>query len=275
MKKWSLSLFLTVTAILFIFILFPFYWQVVCSLKPAGEIFTKPPKLFSTQLFFKNYRDVFASGVPFSLYIRNSFIVAFSTTVISLIFGCLAGYALGRIKIPGRNIILAVVLMSAMFPQIAIISPLFLLLRKISLLNTYPGLVIPYCSFGLPLVIWLMANFFRDLPQDIEDAAKIDGASTTQIMTKIMMPLAVPGIGTSAIFVAIFAWNEFIFSLVFNTNPTMRTVTVGITMFPGLHEIPWGTIFAASTVVVLPLIIMVLILQRQIISGLTAGAIKG
>ncbi|MDI6641282.1 MAG: carbohydrate ABC transporter permease [Elusimicrobiota bacterium] len=263
-----------VIVIFLLFVLFPFYWQLICSLKPPLEIFTRPPEFFTKKLYLKNYYDIFTSSIPFLNYLKNSFIVALFTAIISIIFGCFAGYALGRMKVHYKNIILGIILSSAMFPQIAIVGPLFLIFRKLSLLNTYPGLIIPYCSFGLPLVIWLMMNFFKDLPSDIEDAAKIDGASTIQIMIKIMTPLAIPGIITSIILVFIFAWNEFLFSLIFNTTQAMRTVTVGITMFPGLYEIPWGTIFAASSVVTLPVVIVVLLLQKRIVAGLTAGALK-
>lgn len=169
---------------------------------------------------------------------------------------------------------MALFLSVAMFPQIAIVSPLFLLLKKIGLLNTYLGLIIPYTAFNLPLAVWMLTSFFKGLPQEIEEQALVDGCGPVGVLMRIVFPLAAPGIFTTAILVFIFAWNEFLFALVFNTRYTMRTVTVGITMFPGLYEIPWGTIFAASTIVTLPLVLIVLFLQRRIISGLTMGAIK-
>jgi multiple sugar transport system permease protein len=253
----------------------PFLWQVLTSLKSPGEIFQAPPSVFPDRLYTQNYEDVFTSGVPFHLYLRNSLIVAGLTTLICLIIGSFASYVLARFRFKGQALFLGILLAVAMFPQVAIISPLFLFFRDLGLLNTYPGLILPYTTFALPLTVWILTSFFRELPTDLEDAALIDGCSPFQSFYRIIVPLAAPGMVTAAILVFIFAWNEFLFALIFNTANHMRTVTVGITMFPGLHEVPWGTIFAASTIITLPLVLMVLVLQRRIVQGLTAGSVKG
>ncbi|MBU2567331.1 MAG: carbohydrate ABC transporter permease [Elusimicrobia bacterium] len=267
----KLRYFAVVVAVFFI--LFPIYWQVCTALKPSSEIFSKPITWFPESFTFENFRAVLTSG-HFITYLKNSAFVATGTTILCLIFGSFAGYALGRLKMKLKNVILWIVLSVSMFPQIAIVSPLFLFLKKLGLLNTYPGLIIPYCTFALPLSIWMLTNFFRELPQEIEEQSFIDGCSPVQSLSKVILPLSLPGMAATAILVFIFAWNEFLFALTFNTRQDMRTVPVGVAMFPGLYEIPWGTIFAASTIVTFPLIIMVFLLQRRIVSGLTAGAIK-
>jgi multiple sugar transport system permease protein len=254
---------------------FPFVWQVLTSLKNPGEMFQTPPSLLPEKLHIQNYRDVFTSGVPFHLYLRNSAVIAGMTTIVCLIVGSFASYVLARYRFRGQHFFLGILLAVAMFPQVAIISPLFLFFRDIGLLNTYPGLIIPYTTFALPLTVWILTSFFRELPRDLEDAALIDGCSPFQSFYRIIVPLAAPGMVTTAILVFIFAWNEFLFAFIFNTSNEMRTVTVGITMFPGLHEVPWGTIFAASTIITIPLVVLVLLLQRRIVQGLTAGSVKG
>jgi multiple sugar transport system permease protein len=265
---WLVALTVTVMVI-------PFLWQIITSLKSPGEMFRVPPGILPEQVHLQNYRDVFTSGVPFHLYLRNSLIISGLTTVVCLIVGSFASYVLARYKFRGQNLFLGILLAVAMFPQVAIISPLFLFFRDLGLLNTYPGLIIPYTTFALPLTIWILTSFFRELPRDLEDAALIDGCSPFQSFYRIIVPLAAPGMVTTAILVFIFAWNEFLFAFIFNTSNEMRTVTVGITMFPGLHEVPWGTIFAASTIITIPLVFLVLVLQRRIVHGLTAGSVKG
>lgn len=223
---------------------------------------------------FTNYHRVFTQN-PFARYLLNSALVAAITTAICLLLGSACAYALARLRFPFRDAILSLVLAVSMFPPIAVVSPLFLMLKRLHLLNTYAALVIPYTVFGLPLTIWTLTSFFRELPTDLEEAARVDGCSRLRTFVDIFLPLAAPGVFTCAILVFIFAWNEFMFALLFVTRDAMRTVTVGITLYPGQYETPWGTIFAAATLVTLPLIIVVFILQRRIIAGLTAGAVKG
>lgn len=254
--------------------LFPFYWVLVTSLKSSAEIFASPPELLPKGFHLPNYLSVFTRQ-PFHIYLKNSFIVASLTTLFCLLLGSLAAYALARLRFRGKSLILAVVLAVSMFPPIAIVSPLFLVLKKLHLLNTYPALIFPYTTFAMPLTIWILTSFFRQLPGELEEAARVDGCSPLVTFWKILLPLAAPGVFTCAILVFIASWNEFLFALTFTTSNLMRTVPVGITMYPGEYEMPWGTIFAAATLVTVPLIVIVLLFQKRIISGLTVGAVKG
>jgi multiple sugar transport system permease protein len=186
----------------------------------------------------------------------------------------MAAYALARLRFKGKKIVLLSILGISMFPTIATLSPLFIILRNLRLLNTYGGLIIPYITFALPLSVWLLTNFFNQLPKGFEESAAIDGASRLQIFVKIMLPLIRPAIFSAGLLVFINAWNEYIYALTFMSKDSMRTVPVGIALFPSNYELPWGDMAAASVVVVVPLIIVVLIFQKRIIAGLTTGGIK-
>jgi multiple sugar transport system permease protein len=262
----------TAAAFLLALILLPFIWQILTSLMTPQEIASG--NNFPRGIYFKNYLDVFTGRYSFVRYIINSLVISGATAVLSIVIGSLAAYALARMRLRHHNVFMLGILAAAMLPQIAAISPLFLVLRKVGLLNTYWGLIIPYTGFNMPLAVWVLYNFFRQLPLELEEAAALDGAGFVSTIWHIFLPLSSPGVFTAAILVFIFCWNEFLLALTLNTQESMRTVTVGIAMFPGLYEIPWGIIFAATTVVTLPLVIMVLVLQRRIISGLMAGAIK-
>ncbi len=256
-------------------ILFPFYWIVATSVKPAAELaIPHHPTLFPHQFTTASYHHVFEER-PFAQYLLNSFIVASITTVFCIVVGALCSFATARLTFPGKDMVLSAVLAVSMFPPISVVSPLFLVLKHLHLLNTYAALVIPYTCFGLPLTIWTLHSFFRELPNELMESARVDGASYMTAFSRILMPLAGPGIFTCAILVFISAWNEFIFALVFITSDHLRTVPVGVTLYPGQYEMPWGTVFAAATLVTLPLVLMVFAFQRFIISGLTAGAVKG
>lgn len=274
MNKRGRNILTLIALILIIIYSFPFIWQLITSLKSPAEIFAQPITLLPHELSFKNYHAVFNSGPPFHRYLINSAIIAGSSTTLCLIIGAFCAYALARLPVPHKNIILIALLAVAMFPQVALISPLFLIMRTLGLLNTHIGLILVYTAYGLPLTIWLLTHFFRDLPKEVEEAALIDGCTPAQVLYTIIAPLAFPGLFSAALLVFIYSWNEFIFALVFNTGMYMRTATVGISLFPGLYETPWGTIFAAATIVIIPLIILVFAFQRRIVSGLTAGAIK-
>ncbi|ADL08480.1 carbohydrate ABC transporter permease [Thermosediminibacter oceani] len=267
-------LFCTFVILFLLYILFPFLWQFMTSIKPPEQLFSIPPRWIPDRIFTGYYLSVFTKR-PFLVYLKNSLIVASATTFLSLFVSSFAAYAIARLKFRGKALILALVLSVSMFPGISIISPLFLFLKKINLLNTHLGLILTYTTFTIPLSLWILTSFFREIPFELEESAKVDGATPMQAFLKIIFPLAAPGMFTTAILTFIAAWNEFLFALVFNTKDLMRTVPVGIAMFPGEHELPWGDIAAASVVVTVPLIVMVLIFQKRIISGLTAGAVKG
>jgi ABC-type glycerol-3-phosphate transport system permease component len=175
----------------------------------------------------------------------------------------------------GKRAILAVILAVTMFPQIAIVSPLYMLLRALHLIDTYPGLVLPYLTFAIPLTVWLLVGFFRELPRDIEEQAMIDGATRWQAMTRIVLPLSAPGLATTAILTFIYCWNEFLFALSFTLGPERQTVPVAMALFRGQYQIPWGEILAGAIVATAPVAVIVIAFQRRIVHGLTAGAVKG
>lgn len=252
--------------------LFPFFWFLVTSLKSQVKVEAIPPTwLPDWNVHF--YKSVFLDH-QFLNYIGNSLVVAGSTTILALILGIPAAYALVRVRMTGTVWILGGLLTISMFPQIVIAGPVWQMLSKVGGLNTHWGLVLPYISLTLPLSIWILATFFKELPTDLEEAARVDGCTTFQIMMKVMAPLAAPGIFTAAILTFIYAWNEFFFALLILTDPEKQTLPVGIALFQGEFTMPWGEIAAASVLATLPLVFMVLLFQRGIISGLSAGAVK-
>ncbi|MEW6409626.1 MAG: carbohydrate ABC transporter permease [Nitrospirota bacterium] len=251
----------------------PLLWQFITSLKPDSEL-TRIPPVFPESLTIRHYISIF-EGHPFLRIILNSAIVASFTTISSLIIGSLCAFGLAKLKVRYKALILGFVLSVSMFPPIATVSPLYIIIRALGLRDTWWSLIITYTTFSLPLSIWILTNFFREIPDEIYLAARVDGCSPFQVFYRIMFPLSAPGIFTTAILVFIFSWNEFLFALTFTSTPASRTIPVGIALFPGLHEIPWGDIAAASVVVTIPLIILVFAFQRRIIEGLTAGAVKG
>ena len=201
--------------------------------------------------------------------------MATSSTLLSLVIGAMAAYALARLRFTGRRVLLMVILSVSMFPTIATLSPLYLILRNMKLLNTYFGLIIPYITFSLPMAIWLMTSFFSQLDGGFEEAAALDGCTRMQTFTRIMLPLIKPATFSVGLLVFINCWNEYLYALTFMTKEEMRTVPVGIALFPSINKLPWGDMAAASIVVTLPLIILVLIFQKNIIAGLTTGGMKG
>jgi ABC-type glycerol-3-phosphate transport system permease component len=262
-----------VGTLLVIAILFPLYWAVLASLTQESRLFGSP-WLLPWGLTLDHYRALFG-GRGFWTPVRNSLVVAASTTVLSVVLGSACAYSLARLRFRGKGTMLAFVLAVSMFPQISIVSPLYLLLRELRLLNTYPGLVLPYLTFAMPLTIWLLVGFFRQLPANLEEAAQIDGAGRLRILREIVLPLSWPGIATSAILTFLYSWNEFLFALSFTLGPERYTVPVAITLFRGQYEVPWGQILAGAVVATVPVALIVLVAQRRIVAGLTSGAVKG
>lgn len=273
-KMLNNLLFYCSIGIFMVFIVFPFFWQFMTSIKPMDELYLMPPIWIPSKINLEFYYSVFFKR-PFLIYLKNSAIVAGSSTLFAVFVASFAAYALARLNFRGKNLILSMVLAVSMFPGIAIVSSLFIMLRQVGLLNSYLGLIITYITITMPLSVWILTTFFKEIPTSLEEAAKVDGASPLKTFFLIIFPLAAPGLFTTAILVFINSWNEFLYSLVFNTKDTMRTVPVGIAMFPGDYNYPWGDIAAASVVVTVPLILLVLLFQKRIISGLTAGAVKG
>ena len=252
---------------------FPVYWIVVSSLTPEAALFGTPD-LVPRSLVLDHYRALFDER-DFWIPIRNSLVVAGSTTVLAVTLGSLAAYALARLRFRGKTLLLAAVLAVTMFPQISIVAPLYLILRELRLIDTYPGLILPYMTFAMPLTIWLLVAFFRQLPRELEEAGVMDGASRLRIFREVILPLSAPGIATTAILTFLYSWNEFLFALSFTLGPERHTVPVAIALFRGQYQVPWGQILAAAVVATIPVALMVMIFQRRIVQGLTAGAVKG
>jgi multiple sugar transport system permease protein len=251
----------------------PFLWMVITSIKPDRDLATLPP-ILPTEITFNHYGALFETR-PFYRYIINSTVVSLATTLVCLLIGSLAGYAFGRLRFPGRLTLLLAVLVVSMFPQISIVAPIYRMFQQRGLLNTYEALIIPYNAFALPLAIWILTSFFRSIPAELEDASRIDGSTRLGALFRVILPLSAPGLFTTAILVFIAAWNEFLFALTFTTSIDHQTIPVGIALLPAMYHVPWGNIAAASTLVTLPLVVMVLVCQRWIVRGIVAGALKG
>lgn len=261
-----------IVALLLIWAL-PLYWMLVASITPEARLFGDP-SLVPRGVVLDHYRALFAER-QFWRPIRNSLVVAGATTVLAVSIGAIAAYAIARLRFRGKRWLLAGVLAVSVFPQISIVSPLYLILRSAGLIDTWPGLVLPYLTFAMPLAVWLMSGFFKQLPRELEEAALIDGASRMRAAFEIVLPLAAPAIATTAILTFLYAWNEFLFALSFTLGPDRQTVPVAIALFRGQYQVPWGQVLAAAVVASLPVAAVVLAFQRRIVSGLTAGAVKG
>ncbi|MCB2186550.1 MAG: carbohydrate ABC transporter permease [Deltaproteobacteria bacterium] len=258
---------------LIIFSLTPFLWFVLTSLKTQVEVTAIPPTLWPAgSLGF--YRSALENYGLLD-FLRNSAIVAGGSTLLCLGLAVPAAFALARLRLPYKGLILGALLLVSMFPQISLAGPVWRILRAVGWLNTYQGLILPYTTFTLPLGVWVLTSFFRELPFELEEAALTDGCTRFQALSKVMLPLAAPGVFTAAILVFIYAWNEFFFALLIMTQRNVQTLPVGIALFQGEFTMPWGEIAAASTVAVLPLVVVVFLFQRRIVRGLAAGALKG
>ena len=255
------------------FSLAPYLWFVSTSLKTPVEITAVPPRFWPSGTLSAYRSALVEHGL--SRYMMNSLFVALATTATTLLLASPAGYALARLPVTGRRWILGLTLAAAMFPQVAIAGPVWRILRALGLLNTLPGLALPHVSLTLPLAVWLAASFFKDLPADLEEAARVDGCTRLAAFRRVIVPLTAPGLFTAAILVFIQSWNEFFFALLVLSDPTKQTLPVGIALFPGQYTMPWGEIAAASLAATLPLVALVLPLQRRIVHGLVAGAVKG
>ena len=262
--------------LILLYTLFPFYWAIVSSLKNTQEVVRTPPTFWPMNPTLDNYRTVFDNDT-FILSLRNSAIVSGSVVILSLVLGTVAAYAMGRLHFRGRTPILYLILSMTMFPGVAILGSLFQLMRQFGAFNTLWGLVIVYLTFALPFTIWVLTNFFRAMPGDLEEAALVDGATPLQALRQILIPLAIPGMVTTGLLAFIEAWSEFLYARSFTLTDRAKTVQVAISEFTGntQFEQPFAVRMAAAVVVTIPLLVGVLIVQRRIIAGLTAGAVKG
>ncbi|MHA2787948.1 carbohydrate ABC transporter permease [Corynebacterium sp. S7] len=275
-KKWATALHYVGVAFILIWGLAPFYWMLVVALRDSTFTFDTTP--WPTHVTLDNFRDALATdkGNNFARAIVNSLIISLATTVVALVVGVGAAYALARLQFRGKGFVTAIILAASMFPGIALVTPLFQLFSQIGWIGTYQAMIIPDISFALPLTIYTLISFFRQLPWELEEAARVDGATRAQAFRMIMMPLATPALFTTAILAFIAAWNEYMLAQQLSTNAT-EPVTVAIARFtgPSSFEYPYAATMAAGALVTVPLIIMVLIFQRRIVSGLTAGGVKG
>jgi ABC-type glycerol-3-phosphate transport system permease component len=251
----------------------PFVWALLGSLLPEARLYAgglPDPG----DLTLAHYRALFAEQ-DFWLPLRNSCVVAGATTTLSLVVAALAAYALARLRFRGRGFVLGGILVVSLFPQISLVPPLYLLLRRLGLLHSYPGLVLPYLTFSLPLSVWLLTGYLRELPREVEEAARLDGAGPLRTLVEVVVPMALPALAATGILTFVYCWNEFLFALSFTLGPERQTLPVAIALFRGQYQIPWGQVLAASVLATLPVAVLVLAFERRIVRGLTTGAVKG
>jgi multiple sugar transport system permease protein len=269
---WSILI-----AAVVIFAMFPVLWIMSLSFKTPATV--GDGRLVPKEWTVENYKGLFSGGLdsPLLRPLINSILIALIATTIAVALASLAAYAIARLDFPGKTIVLAGALAVSMFPPISVVGPLFDMWRALGLYDTYPGLIIPYLTFALPLAIYILVAFFREIPWDLDEAAQVDGATPFQAFRRITFPLAAPGVFTAAILVFIFAWNDFVFAISLTSSNASRTVPAAIAFFTGESQFtaPTGNIAAAAVLVTIPIIIFVLIFQRRIVAGLTAGAVKG
>ncbi|MBI3270031.1 MAG: carbohydrate ABC transporter permease [Planctomycetes bacterium] len=261
---------------LLLFSLAPFLWSVLTSLKPEREVFAVPPTWLPSRIALESYAGVFEQR-PFALYFANSLLVAALSTLLALSAAAPAAYALARFRLRGAGPIEQTFLLFALFPSAVLLVPLYSMVRDLGVANSRLALAAVHAALNLPFAVWTLTSFFRELPVEIEDAARVDGFSRLQLLARIVLPLSAPALGATSILLFIFSWNEFVLALAFLTRDDLRTVPLGISMLTGVsvYEVPWGRISAAVVLTTLPVVAAVLGFQRWIVSGLTAGAVKG
>lgn len=269
-KVWLYGLILLVCS----FCLFPFFWSLSTSFKTMAETHALPPTFIPKQPTFMPYIELFQAKI-FARWLLNSFIVALSTTILSIFAAVFAGYAAARFNFPGRLSFLFLILMTYMFPGTLVLVPLYLIFLKLRLVDTYLALILAFTSFALPFCVWMLKGFFDFIPSDLEDAAMIDGCTRIGAFMRVILPLAIPGVIATAIFAFLTAWNEFLFAFVLTNTESMRTAPVGLYMLIGEYLTVWNQFMAASVVITLPVIALFIFLQRYLVQGLTAGAVKG
>jgi multiple sugar transport system permease protein len=266
---WSLAFVVVIVCSLV-----PVFWLVMLSLKTPAS--ATDGSFIPHHWTLSNYKDIFTQSV-FTAALRNSIGIGLIATALAVLLASSAAYAIARLDFPGKQTILAVALLVTLFPQVSLVGPLYNLWRQIGLFNTWPGLIIPYLTFALPLAIYVLSTFFREIPWELEQAAQIDGATPFQAFTKVIAPLAMPGLATTFIIVFLICWNDFVFATALTATNAAKTVPAAIAQFPGLSQFtqPIGDIAAAAVVVTVPVMVLVLLFQRRIVAGLTAGAVKG
>ncbi|MGW6936296.1 carbohydrate ABC transporter permease [Lentzea sp. NPDC054927] len=270
-KKWGWGL---LNAVVVIYALIPVLWILSLSFKSSKTL--ADGNFIPREWSLENYQNIFSTS-EFTRALINSIGIAIIATAIAVVFGTMAAYAIARLDFPGKNLLVGVSLLIAMFPQVSLVSPLFEIERSMGLFDTWPGLILPYITFALPLAIYTLSAFFREIPWELEKAAKMDGATPGQAFRRVIAPLAAPGVFTTAILVFIFCWNDFLFAISLTSTEQSRTVPVALSFFTGSSQFedPAGSIAAAAVVITIPIILFVLFFQRRIVAGLTSGAVKG
>lgn len=270
-RRWLLNIGI---GVIVVYCLVPFYWMVVSAFRRPNDVGDNSP--FPSPWSLDNFAAVFSPSVGFWRSLGNSLVVAGITTIATLIVGTFAAYTIARLDFRFKNIAAGVIIATSMFPGVSLIVPLLKLFTEIGWINTYQSMILPSLSFALPLAVWTLATFFRQMPKELEEAAMVDGLTRGQAFRKVILPLAAPGMFTTAIITFIAAWNEFIIALTMVNEKEMKTATVAISQFTGISgfDSPFGTKMAAGVIVTVPLVIVVLIFQRRIIAGLTAGGVK-
>jgi len=269
-------LFWLIVVVVLFYVLFPFYWAIKTSLTSPVDLSRTALATFPDSITFQNYVDVFR-GQPFGRNLLNSLVVAVGTVLISLALASLSAYALGKYRFRGKTALMYIILAVSVFPQIAVLGGMYSSIRALNLYNSTLGLMLSYLIFTLPFTVWVLTSFVREIPNELEEAAVVDGATPLQTLVQVLFPVMGPALVTTGLLAFINAWNEYLFALTLTSDDRARTVPVAIGSFSGAsqYENPFAQIMAASVIVTIPLIILVLIFQRRIVSGLTAGAVKG
>lgn len=272
--RWTRYVFGLTLAVAILVAISPYVWTLVTSLKTESELFSVPITYLPADPTLDNYRKVFTDN-PFGRFLFNSALVASISTAITLFLGSLAGYAFSRLRFRGQTTVLFFVLGLSALPIMSMIVPLYMIIQGLGLLNTYQGLIAPYVTWSLPLAIFILANFFRQIPRELEESALIDGATWVGALRYVIAPLSGPGLASAAVIVFVHVWNEFLIGLTLVSSVHMRTITVGIALYQSEYAFPWGTITAAVTLAALPIVLLLLVGQRFVTTGLTSGALKG
>ena len=259
------------SVVIALFVLLPLYWMVAHSFNNNATISASPPQYFPNPISTSNYNSAVNDG--FGGFILNSLVVASCATVLVLCVGILAGYALARLPVRGKYPIMVSLLMISVFPAIAVVPPLYVVMRTLNLLNSYPALIFPYAAFNLPFAIWILRNYFLGISRSMEESARIDGAGSLRTVAQVIVPQVTPGIFTAGVFTFTACWNEFLMALSF--DPEKKTIPVGIASFGAQFVVPYGDYFAASVMAVVPIAALVIIFRKAVVSGLTAGSVKG
>ncbi|NPV56929.1 MAG: carbohydrate ABC transporter permease [Anaerolineae bacterium] len=267
------TIFLVIALVIGIIFALPFIYMISTSLKGQSELFTRPATFFPTKgYYFQAYLDVWSKG-KFDQYFMNSVVVSSASTLVSVVIAILAGLGFARYKLPNK--LLLSILVSQLFPLVLLVPPFFVVFRQMGLYDTHAALIISYVSFALPYSVWMLTGYFRSIPIDLEEAAQVDGATRLGAYLRITLPLATPGIAATIVYCFILAWNEFLFAFTFISNPSLRTLPVGLQMFIGQYGVEWNLLMAGAVVTTIPVVVLFVILQRYLVAGLTAGAVKG